>query len=287
MSRPVRRRRTFTQARADHRQAHEHLAAIDTELEALLSRRRRCLGDLADARAQLCRRWGDRHIRRRPMVDEAPLPPPVADAEPLWGTDLRAVCLRVLRRHGPQRLRDLHGLLHCYGFAVDSRRPVQRLADALAYECAQGRAQRVRRGVYEAVGDGRLPFPAPLPPDPGDPLPWRQPDTDVAPPLVDQDVALDPELWSADAWPDPPPPHDAAPASQRAVSDSDSHDRGPGTTSPGPRNPDAGTTSAERLRADSSTNRPSGLRADAGGGGDGPRRIGTGESEAGEEPAPS
>jgi hypothetical protein len=270
MSRPVRRRRSFTEARSEHRQASTHLAAIDTELEALLARRRRCLADLADTRAQLCRRWGTRNIRRDPMVDEAPLPPPVVDAEPLWGTDLRAVCLRLLRRHGPQRLRDLHGLLHCYGFVVDSVRPVQRLADALAYECAHGRAQRVRRGVYEAVGDGRLPFPAPLAPEPDDLLPWRQPETDPGPPFIDHAVALDPEHWSADAWPDAPDPDGPGPNSAEV-----------GT--PDPDSADAGTLSPKHLRGDSSTNRPSGPAADGGGGRGADGRAGPGR-DGGDEP---
>lgn len=126
--------------------------------------------------------------------------------------ELRSVCLTILRRHGPQRLRDLHGLLHCYGYFVASVRPVQRSGDAMAYEERCGRARRVARGTYEAVAD------APEPPRPGwwgpspepdpRPLPWVRPETDPGPPLVDPRVADDPELWSGRAWPGPPDPFD-------------------------------------------------------------------------------
>ncbi len=195
--------------RAAHLAASGDLAAIDTALEEVLTRRRGCLDTLADLRVRLNVRYTTHHLRWRHRVDEPPVPPAPADAKPLESIDLRSVCLTLLRRHGPQRLRDLHGLLHCYGYYVAGVRPVQRLGDAMAYEERCGRARRVARGTYEAVAD------APEPPRPGwwgpspapgpQPLPWSRPETDPGPPLVDPRVADDPELWSGRAWPDPAP----------------------------------------------------------------------------------
>ena len=47
-------------------------------------------------------------------------------------------------------LPELHGLVHRYGYLVGAARPVQALADAMAYEVERGRARRPERGVYEA-----------------------------------------------------------------------------------------------------------------------------------------
>jgi hypothetical protein len=59
------------------------------------------------------------------------------------------VCLVLLRRLGPLALRDLHRLLHLHGFAIASEQPAKALANALAFEVAAGRAQRIERGVYD------------------------------------------------------------------------------------------------------------------------------------------
>ena len=108
--------------------------------------------------------------RRPPRPDQAPLPPIAANARPVWGQHLRTVSLALLRRHGQLALRELHMLLHLYGFEIQTRKPVQALADALGFETDEGRVERVARGVYRARWSG----PAPLPePDLGaDPLDW-------------------------------------------------------------------------------------------------------------------
>lgn len=200
--RPRPRRRLFTEARALHAEAGERLRSIDATIEALVDERLACLDLLVDCRDQLRPNWGNRHSRRRASVDEAPFPEAPPAAEPVEGVALRSVALTILRRHGPQRLRDLHGLIHLYGYCVGSVRPVQRLGDAMAYELRQGRVERLERGVYGAVD----PHPGPeryAPPaaELGTQLPWDRPVTDPGPPHLDPDVANDPGLWSGGQWP--------------------------------------------------------------------------------------
>lgn len=200
--RPRGRLRLVREARAFHADATQRVRAIDAEIEELVDERLACLDVLVDCRDQLRRRWSNRHSRRRASVDEAPFPGAPPGAKPLYGVDLRSVALTLLRRHGPQRLRDLHGLIHLYGYRIDSERPVQRLGDAMAYELSQGRAERLERGVYGPT-DG-YPGPdryAPPPQDLDAPLPWERPVTDPGPPHLDPDVAQDPELWSGAQWP--------------------------------------------------------------------------------------
>jgi len=199
-----------------HATAMVRLRAVDAELQELLVDRRSCLDELEGLRSRVDRRYGTRHGgRRRPLVDEPPVPPTPPDALPLFGTDLRAVAIRLLRRHGAHRLRDLHGLLHCYGYAVAGPHPVKDLADAMGYEVRCGRARRVARGVYEAEPHGDdVPYPRWLGAQPEDrlPLPWSEPVTEPGPPLVDPPVAEDPVLWSGGGYPDPPAPGPDRPA---------------------------------------------------------------------------
>ncbi|HAS09569.1 MAG TPA: hypothetical protein DCS55_03485, partial [Acidimicrobiaceae bacterium] len=200
--RPRARRRLLSEARELHADQMVRVRAIDEVIEGLVDERLACLDVLVDCRDQLRPRWGRRHSRRRSSVDEAPFPEAPQAARPVEGVGLRSVALTILRRHGPQRLRDLHGLIHLYGYRIESVRPVQRLGDAMAYELRQGRVIRLERGVYEAAE----PHPGPsryVPPDAelGDVLPWDRPITDPGPPHVDPDVATDPELWSGAAWP--------------------------------------------------------------------------------------
>ncbi|MFP5322844.1 MAG: hypothetical protein ACLGIC_13510 [Acidimicrobiia bacterium] len=187
---------------AAHAEATDDLALLDRELEALLERRQACLRRIEPLRTRLNRRWTNHHVRRRSRVDEPPVPPAPPGAVALEGIDLREVCTTLLRRHGPQRLRDLHGLLHRYGYTVGGRRPVQRLGDAMAYEERCGRAERLERGVYAATGEGPRQVRRPEPP-PGAPLPWEPPVTDPGPPLIDPPVLHDPQHWGADTWPAP------------------------------------------------------------------------------------
>lgn len=110
--------------------------------------------------------------RRPPVHDQPALPPIPAGAQWLSGRPLRVACLALLHRRGAMALPDLHAGLHHAGYAVASPRPVQALADAMGYEVEEGRAVRVRRGVYAPQG---------APPEPGpDPVrrewpPWGGP----------------------------------------------------------------------------------------------------------------
>ena len=75
------------------------------------------------------------------------------------GRRLRAVALTILRRHGMLTLRDLHGLIHAYGYCVHGSHPAKNLADAMAYEVEQGRADRIERGRYaQRAGGAADPF---------------------------------------------------------------------------------------------------------------------------------
>src|SRR5262249_49353271 len=78
-----------------------------------------------------------------------PIPPVAPNALGLWGRHLRSGWLAVLAGNGrPRTLVEIHRELHLNGYAIASRHPVKRLADALGYETINGRARRVRRGVY-------------------------------------------------------------------------------------------------------------------------------------------
>jgi hypothetical protein len=78
-----------------------------------------------------------------------PIPPVTRDANPLQGKHLRSGALAVLARNDrPMPLTEIHRELHLNGYSIASRHPVQRLADALAYETRKGRARRVERATY-------------------------------------------------------------------------------------------------------------------------------------------
>ena len=78
-----------------------------------------------------------------------PIPPVAPNAQPLQGKHLRSTTVAILARNGrPMTLVEIHRELHLNGYAIASRQPVKRLADALGYETLKGRAQRVSRGVY-------------------------------------------------------------------------------------------------------------------------------------------
>lgn len=127
------------------------LARADTLLAEVGARRHQLARELAAVRDQLWPRDARRYGRRPGPDGSAQLPPLPATATKLWGRRLRAVCLAILRATGSTTLRELHALLHHRGYDVDSAQPVKALADALGYETDQGRARRLRRGVYEAA----------------------------------------------------------------------------------------------------------------------------------------
>lgn len=181
-------------ARLQRAAALDELERIDHELEALSARRRELLDRLDRLRGRLWPNRSGHHQRCRGAVDEPPVPPPPPGAERVAGRDLRTTAVALLHRHGSCPLRELHGLLHRYGYVIDGARPVQQLSDALRYEVEQGRCERVSRGVYRAV--------CPSPPaelHTVEPLPWSDPDR-LHPP-ADPSVADDPERWSQGAWP--------------------------------------------------------------------------------------
>ena len=81
-----------------------------------------------------------------------PIPPIAPNAFPAKGRYVRYAALAVLAEHRrPMKLVEIHRELHLSGYAIASRHPVKRLADALGYETRIGRARRIDRGVY-AVG---------------------------------------------------------------------------------------------------------------------------------------
>jgi hypothetical protein len=140
-----------------------YLAEMDVLLDraiALDQQQRALSAQLADVRTSLAEMrvvmWpsidpkdivhGFRVTRRR---GPPPIPPVAPNAKPLAGKHLRSTVLAILLRH--QRsltLVEVHRELHLSGYAIASREPVKRLADALRYETILGRAQRVERGVY-------------------------------------------------------------------------------------------------------------------------------------------
>lgn len=199
LRRPRVRTDQLAYARLQHRAALDELAGLEQELETLCARRRSVARRLESLRGRVRPAMLHRYRRRR-RVDEVPMPPARVDAVPVGGVELRAAGLALLRRHGPCALPELHGLLHRYGMVIESSRPVQRLADALAYEVRQGRCVRVERGVYAAVSADEVPgAPEPALPTPEELLPWADPNEE---PTVDPAIANDPERWGPE-WPLP------------------------------------------------------------------------------------
>jgi hypothetical protein len=166
------------------------LGKIDDRLLSLSEERRAIVDELTILRDALYPTVPWCHGRRPPDIDCSPLPPAAPGAMTVEGRRLRATCLTVLRRHGPTSLPELHGLLHRYGYVVSAARPVTALSDAMAYEVEQGRARRVERGVYEALGDpprGRRGRPSPVPDLPDLPEPWASKHPSSLDPPLDED----------------------------------------------------------------------------------------------------
>jgi hypothetical protein len=119
---------------------------------------------LADQLADVRRKLAEMRVVLWPRVDPTdivqrfritrrggppPIPPVCRDATPLHGKHLRSGALAVLARNDrPMALTEIHRQLHLNGYAIASHHPVQRLADALAYETRKGRARRVERAIY-------------------------------------------------------------------------------------------------------------------------------------------
>lgn len=170
------------------------LDALDTRLLALSTERRAIVEELGEIRDELYPAVPWCHGRRPPDLDCSPLPPAAPGADAVEGRRLRAACLSILRRHGATALRELHGLLHRYGYVVRAVRPVTCLSDAMAYEVEQGRARRLARGVYEAIGaepPRRRDRPSPFPDLPDLPEPWASTGPSALDPALDED----PSSW--------------------------------------------------------------------------------------------
>jgi hypothetical protein len=170
------------------------LGQIDGALLDLSQERRAIVDELRTVRDELYPTVPWCHGRRPPDMDCSPLAAVLQDAEDTSGRRLRATCLAILRRHGPTSLRELHGLLHRYGYVIQATRPVTALSDAMAYEVERGRARRVDRGVYEATGPEprrRRDRPSPFPDLPDLPGAW----TGVQPSSLDPVLDEDPHTW--------------------------------------------------------------------------------------------
>jgi hypothetical protein len=183
------------------------LDRIDARLLELSEERSAIVAELGKLRDELYPVVPWCHGRRPPDPDRGPLPPAAAGARAIAGRHLRATCLAILRRHGPTSLRELHSLLHRYGYVVRSTHPVTCLSDAMAYEVEQHRARRVERGTYEAVGEAprrRRDRPAPYPEPPPHPEPWHP----QGPSALDPTIEEDPLRWRSppeQVRPHPPP----------------------------------------------------------------------------------
>jgi hypothetical protein len=137
------------QLMGDRVDALERLDELDVVLQELASERLALLARLDELRDTLWPADPRSRGRRPPAQHERVLAPADENARSLWGRRLRSMCLAVLRRHGSLPLRDLHDLLHRYGYVIAGDDPVKTLADALGYERDSGRARRVARGIYD------------------------------------------------------------------------------------------------------------------------------------------
>ncbi len=139
----------------------DEIEAVDEQLALWAAHRRRLVAELQEHRELILPKLS-KLSGRRVMPDGNVYLGPVPDDVPaLWGRRLRASCMRLLMASGTLTLTELHVLLHQHGLRIDSAQPVKALADAMAYECEQGRARRVARGVYAATGTPRHPEPSP------------------------------------------------------------------------------------------------------------------------------
>lgn len=127
------------------------LDALDVEAAEWFERRRALLDEALALHARLWPLVPGGWVRRPPRPGARWLPPLPADARPVEGYGLRFVCQELLARFGELALPELHALIHLYGYELTARHPVKALADAMRYELLEGRAERVRRGVYRTL----------------------------------------------------------------------------------------------------------------------------------------
>ena len=131
----------------------ERATELDAQQRALADELAEVRTKLAELRVVMWPRVEHKDIvhgfRRTHRGGPPPIPPVAPRAHLLHGKHLRSTLLAILARNGrPMTLGEIHRELHLNGYAIASRRPVQRLADALGYEIVKGRATRVDRAVY-------------------------------------------------------------------------------------------------------------------------------------------
>ena len=154
------RYRALPTGRAGYAALHAECAALLARATELDNAQRALAEELAVVRTRLAElrvvMWPrvDRKdivhgFRRTHRGGPPPIPPVAPNALAVRGKHLRSAALAVLARNGrSMTLVEIHRELHLYGYAIDSREPVKRLANSLCYEEAKGRARRVERGVY-------------------------------------------------------------------------------------------------------------------------------------------
>ncbi len=156
----------------------DEIEVVDEQLALWAAHRHRLVAKLQERREVILPKL-IKVSGRRVMEDGNVCLAPVPDDVPaLWGRRLRASCMRLLAASGTLTLTELHVLLHQHGLRIDSAHPVKALADAMAYECEQGRARRLGRAVYTATATRLRPPPQP---DARRPAPTHDPDSDPDP----------------------------------------------------------------------------------------------------------
>jgi len=159
-ARRPRRYRDVPHERAAFIAFHAECDVLLRRAEALDAQQRALSAELAEVRTQLAElrvvmwpRIDNKDIvhgyRRTHRGGPPPIPPVAPNAHPLYGRHLRNAALAVLARDDrPMTLTEIHRQLHLNGYTIESRQPVQRLADCLGYETIKGRAKRTERGTY-------------------------------------------------------------------------------------------------------------------------------------------
>ena len=143
----------FDALKAECRALLEEATVLDATQRALAVQLARVRTKLAEIRLTMWPRIDRNQITHGFRITlrggPPPIPPVAPGARQLTGRHLRSAILAILARNGTKMtLVEIHRELHLNGYAIASREPVHRLANALAYEHVKGRARRVERGTY-------------------------------------------------------------------------------------------------------------------------------------------
>jgi hypothetical protein len=129
------------------------LKAIDVEIDRLTGRRSEVVVDLRRCRDALGG-IGNKWLRRFPLPGEVDAEP--EGAIPIDGADLRETIVELLRSaERPLSLSELYRALLARGRRVEGR-PPHTLSNALRTAVRYGDVRRLRPGVYEAAGSGKV-----------------------------------------------------------------------------------------------------------------------------------